>query len=290
VTILRRRTFRTVWGALIWSGLILAVGAAAAAASITIGQAAANTFSCTGNDDWLQPSVTSGNSYVVPATGTITSWTTNDSAAGQQLTMKMYRKVGDPATYKVVGHAGPQALTPDGVAGNTFPANIAVQPGDVLGFHTVTSFGQCAFSAPGEQFLISSGDLADGASGPFNTNSSLHVRLDIQATLVLDNSFSLGATERNKKKGTATLNLTLPNPGDLSASGNGAQIASSSAQAVISKSVGAGQAQLLVKATGTKRKRLNQNGKVKLNISVTYTPTFGDPSTQSVKVKLKKNL
>jgi hypothetical protein len=29
---------------------------------------------------------------------------------------------------------------------------------------------------------------------------------------------------------------------------------------------------------------------VKLSVAVTYTPTGGDPSTQSVKVKLKKKL
>jgi hypothetical protein len=277
------------WAAFIGSCLIAAASASPSAASVTIGQTAANGFSCTGNDDWLQPTVTTGNSYVVPATGTITSWTTDESAAGQQLTMKMYRKVGDPATYKVAGHAGPQTLTPDGIAGNTFPANIPVKPGDVLGFHTVTSMGACAFPAAGEQFLISSGDLGDGASGPFNTNSSLHVRLDIQATFVLDNSFSLGATIRNKKKGTATLNLTLPNPGDLTASGNGVN-AASSGRAVISKSVDAGAAQLLIKAKGKKRKKLNATGKVKLTVSITYSPTGGDPSTQSVKVKLKKTL
>ena len=33
-----------------------------------------------------------------------------------------------------------------------------------------------------------------------------------------------------------------------------------------------------------------QTGKVKLNLAITYTPTGGDPSTQSVKVKLKKKL
>jgi hypothetical protein len=32
------------------------------------------------------------------------------------------------------------------------------------------------------------------------------------------------------------------------------------------------------------------NGKVKLNVAVTYTPTGGDPSSQSLEVKLKKKL
>ncbi len=65
-------------------------------------------------------------------------------------------------------------------------------------------------------------------------------------------------------------------------------MASSGGRAVISKSVPAGPAQLLVKAIGKKKRKLNETGKVKLNVAVTYTPTGGDPSTKSVKVKLIK--
>jgi hypothetical protein len=101
------------------------------------------------------------------------------------------------------------------------------------------------------------------------------------------NGFSFGELKRNKKKGTATLNLTLPNPGELTASGDGVR-AASAGRAVISKSVTAGPAQLLIKAKGKKKKTLNETGKVKLNVVVTYTPTGGDPSTQSTRVKLKK--
>ena len=104
------------------------------------------------------------------------------------------------------------------------------------------------------------------------------------------NAFSLGAITRNKKKGTATLTVNVPNPGELSGSGSGAKVASSSGRAVISKSVPAGSAQLLIKATGKKKRKLNDTGKVKLNVAITYTPTGGDPSTQSTKVKLKKKL
>jgi streptogramin lyase len=103
------------------------------------------------------------------------------------------------------------------------------------------------------------------------------------------NAFTIGAITRNKKKGTATLSANVPNPGELTASGSGVR-ASSAGRAVTSKSVGAGQAQLLIKATGKEKRKLNETGKVKLNVAVTYTPTGGDPSTQSVKVKLKKKL
>ena len=103
------------------------------------------------------------------------------------------------------------------------------------------------------------------------------------------NAFTVGAITRNKKKGTATITVDVPNPGELTASGNGVQAASAD-RAVISKSVGAGQAQLLIKAKGKKKRKLNETGKVKLNVKITYTPTGGDPRTQSIKVKLKKKL
>ena len=49
-----------------------------------------------------------------------------------------------------------------------------------------------------------------------------------------------------------------------------------------------GAAQLLIRAKGKKKRKLNETGKVKLNLAITYTPTGGDASTQSTKVKLKK--
>ena len=59
---------------------------------------------------------------------------------------------------------------------------------------------------------------------------------------------------------------------------------------MISKSVPAGAAQLLIKAKGKKKRKLNETGKVKLNVAITFTPTGGDPSEQSLKVRLKKKL
>ena len=129
--------------------------------------------------------------------------------------------------------------------------------------------------------------LADGSTAP-PKNTYPHTELAFNAQVAPTNSFTPGAVTRNKKKGTATLAFNLPNPGDLAGSGQGAQVAS--AGAVTSNAVPAGTATLVVKAKGKKKRKLNQKGKVKLNVAVTYTPTGGDPSTQSVKVKLKKKL
>jgi hypothetical protein len=187
-----------------------------------------------------------------------------------------------------VAHDGPRALTPSVL--NTFTGlNIQVKAGDVLGDGTPSAAGGPSaifLGIPGDQNLFRT-TLADGALGAFD-NDDPDYRVNASAVINPTNSFILGAVTRNKKKGTATLAFNLPNPGDFSGSGQGAQVASTGA--VTSKAVPAGIATLVVKAKGKKKRKLNEKGKVKLNLAVTYRPTGGDPSTQSVKVKLKKQL
>jgi hypothetical protein len=102
------------------------------------------------------------------------------------------------------------------------------------------------------------------------------------------NAFTLGDLKRNKRKGTATLTVTVPYPGELTGSGQGVKVAGA---AVISKTVpAAGPVNLKVRAKGRKKQKLNETGKVKVKPKITYTPRGGDPATQSIKVKLKKNL
>jgi hypothetical protein len=270
---------------LLGAALALAVAGlvpASAGATVTIGQLGDATGSdCDAGFDALVLTPPTGNSYIAPGVGTITSWSMRAvEQAGQQLTMKMFRKVGEPATFQVVGHAGPQTLTPGSL--NTFPANIRVQPGDALGLHNLTADSRCAFSAPGVTlFIAPASDLADGASGPFQADNE-DFALSIQATFDPDNTFTFTKAKRNRSKGNAVLTFKLPNPGTLSASGGGAKVAKA-------KTVAAGKAKLKVKARGLKSRALNSDGKVKLKLQVIYTPTGGDPRTRKLTVKLLKS-
>ncbi len=116
------------------AALSLAASASPATASVTIGQLVSASAPCAANNDWAQLSVGSGTSYVVPGKGSITSWSHSAGAgAGQMMTMKIWRQVVAGTTYAAVGHDGPRALGPSAI--NTFPVNIPVMPGDVLGFH-----------------------------------------------------------------------------------------------------------------------------------------------------------
>jgi hypothetical protein len=269
--------------------MALAAGASPSAASITIGQLAPGSpppgfADPSGTMDIAQPTVTSGNTYVMPGTGTITSWSHNAAApAGQMLTFKVFRQVAG-LTYMVVGHDGPRALT--GGVLNTFPSSIPVRAGDVIGlyFDVAPPAKATVFIVPGEPFLFRNGNLADGESDAFI--ASLDRRVNATAVFAPTNTFTLGATARNRKKGTATITANVPNPGELTGSGNGVKAAGA---AKISKTVTApGEVKLLIKAKGKKKRKLNKTGKVKLKVAVTYTPTGGDPSTRSLKVKLKK--
>jgi hypothetical protein len=238
----RRRRFRNRF-ALIASlaAVALSANASPAVGSVTIGQLGdSNAGNCDAGVDFVQLGASSGNPYVVPGAGTITSWTV--AAAGDRgtLSIKIFRKLADPARFEVVGHAGPQTRTLGGTAENTFPANIRVRPGDLLGLHTVTAT-PCAFKDPGAA-RSPPGDLADGEAAAFSPEAEFD--LDVQAVFVPDNAFSLGKVRRNKRKGTATLAVNVPNSGEFALSGKGVRTGAA-------KSIpAAGNADLLIKAKG----------------------------------------
>jgi len=269
-------------------GAVLLLALASPAGATTIGQLAPGSSPaavCGGAaDDRLQPTVTSGTPYVVPPFGaTITSWSTNAAAnAGQKLKFKVFRLVSG-LTYTVVAH-DTHDLTGGSV--NTFPTDIAVKPGDVIGATNITSAtvsDACYFSVPGETFLFRSGsDLPDGTPGAFTT-ALFGARINISAVVKPLNTFTLGNAARNKKKGTATIAVTVPGPGSLAVSG--ASLKSTQGAATTP-----GTVTLLLKARGKAKKKLRSTGKAKVKAAVTYAPAGGDPRTQSLVVKLKKKL
>jgi len=273
------------------AALMLAVLAFApsAGATVTIGQAGDGTGAdCTPGYDWVAANTPAPyKSYAVPGTGTIMSWTTDASGTtGPVMTLKVFRKTADPATFQVVGHAGPGTLTQPGR--NTFPASIRVSPGDVIGFHTDSGMPQCNLNnVISAAIFYYAGDLADGGSGGFSTDHDY--LLNVEATFDPDNTFKLGAISRNKKKGTATVAANVPNPGTVKVSGKGVKTADSRAEAAVNVSK-PGTVKLPIRAKGKQKSKLNSTGKVNVKATITYTPTGGTATTQKRKVKLQKNV
>jgi hypothetical protein len=273
--------------------LALLAGAPPAAAAVPIGQTApVNPPSTCGgaSSDIAQPTVTAGNTYVVPALPPATSLVINSwshsafNGPNQEITMKVWRHVSG-MTYRAIGHDGPR--TPTGGVVNTFSGfTVPVQPGDVLGLNRGAANTNCVFSAPGETFLLDAfSNAADGETATFSPSNNF--RANISAVVTPANAFTLGGVTRNKTKGTATIAATVPNPGQLTVSGGGVKTAGATKAVAVNAP---GTAKVVVRAKGKKKKKLNATGKVKVSPTITFTPTGGEASSQSTKVKLKKNL
>src|SRR5262245_36134455 len=136
---------------------LLLFGGEAAAATSTVGQDfEAGNVLCSNQAD-LQTSVSSGNTYAVGAAGVITAWSFHngiDSLPGLKLKVARPQPGGG---YVFVGEA--EAGTQNLHALNTFPANIPVQPGDIIGIFVGSPFGHCG------TFTNDSGDTFDQFSG-----------------------------------------------------------------------------------------------------------------------------
>jgi hypothetical protein len=273
----RKRAF---WAAV---GLTLA-GVSSAQASITIGQVAPAGFTATtcgpSSGSYTQPTVTAGRSYVVPATGRITSWSTNTTGnANQRMALKIMRPLGG-STYLVVAHDGPRDLAPSAV--NTIPTSLAVKPGDILGVST-TGTGNvvsCLFQVPGETVWGSFPEEPDdGEQATFASTPDR--RVNASAEFEPSNAFTRTGIRRNKKKGKATITVNLAGPGTVALAGKGIKRRQKSVSAA-----GGGLLELLVVAKGKAARRLRERGRARVNPAITFTPTGGLPATLSDRLKL----
>jgi hypothetical protein len=163
---------------------------AGAAADVTVGQVAPpnpESYCNLGPTDTIQLAVAEGNSYVVPQAGVLTSWSTSAGpGAEQSLSLKVYRPVSG-TTYSTVGQDGPRALVPSVL--NTFPIDIPVQAGDVIGMNdgeAILHHDACSFftNEAGDVSGGLPGDAADGALLSFEPkDTEPNVRVNISANL-----------------------------------------------------------------------------------------------------------
>jgi hypothetical protein len=230
-----------------------------------------------------------GRDVAAPSTGTIVSWHALLGATTEEqlIRLRIVRRVGtDQLT---VISSGPLHHVPAGAGSYEFPDQLAIASGDRIALES--GFGtRIEWRAPLAGATNFTYALSPLNGGTTDSVPSIQENDELTFNAVLDpaNAFTLGKSSLNKKKGTATVKVDVPNPGELTGSGKGAKV--SSAAAVTSKAVSPGQAKLKVKAKGKSLQKLNDTGTAKLKLTVTYTPSGGTPSTQKLKVTLKKNL
>ena len=287
------------------AALLVGLSAPSAHGAATIGQLHPGNpvvDSCGGNTNFelIQPTVATGPAYVVPAGGVaITSWSTKaNPGAGQVLRFKLWRKVAEPATYRVVAQDGPRTLTP-GVL-NTFPVNLPAQPGDVMGMTIVLDSADtaCIFDSLGSTPLTppTFGDFAVGETSPFEPDiPDTLLNLSAVVGFKASNDIEFVKVKKNKNNGTATLTVDVPGPGQLSLKGPGVKPQRVGGATVSKQVTEAGKVKLRIKAKGAKKSKLLDTGKVKVKVKVTFKPSAtggdvaGDPNTDPKTIKLIDN-
>lgn len=261
--------------------------ASPAQATFTIGQLPQGTAENCGPSSgaYLQASVTSGNSYVVPAAGKIRSWSTTALATtGQGLSLYIFRPLGG-TTYQTVSHDGPHPLNPS--VTNTFQVNLAVKAGDVIGVDpdVGTNFPvACGFVVPGETGEFNSfpnPPPADGQSGPFFQHAGN--RVNVRAEFDPSGDFGFAGLTKNKKKGQATVTVNLPGPGSATLAGQGVK-----GQSAAFGTAAGGTLGFKVIPKGKLAKKLKGGGKAGVSVDVTFTPSGGAATTKSESLKLVK--
>jgi hypothetical protein len=168
--------------AAIGAGAVWLVGASAAPGATQIGQTFAEG-SCSANFTWLQGmSAPGGTQYAAPFDGVITSWSVATNASAPQLKFKVGHAVGGDS-FRIVGESEVRATAVNSV--NTFPTQISVQAGDVIGFYTVTGPAPCLRPATGYRAFFRSGDLSPNATATFGFEMQ-EQQLNIAAALEPD--------------------------------------------------------------------------------------------------------
>jgi hypothetical protein len=261
--------------------LVAAVIAAAPAnAAVTVGQLpdTAPLPSCSGAGsgfDYLQTSVTGGTLYSARQAGTITSWSTLSSGAGATYRFKVFRRTSDPDAFEVVGRDVAHTLS-SGL--NTFPTSLQVKSGDLIGLHEQGSGNNsCTFTIVGDGALQAQGDLAAGQSDQFAPVAD--VRLNLSAVLNPSNAFTITGITRHRRSGTATMTVDLSNPGLLTIGGKGLR------KKHVSTAL-ARRVTINIATAGKLKARLSRRGKLNVSVAVIFFPTGGDPSSQTVALKL----
>ncbi len=171
-------------GLLIATVLLIAANSSSAFGAVTLGETGNPPTTCGMGDNIVQTAVQGPPDYAVPTGyGVITSWSFQGSGTGKLIVM---RPVTAPDQFIFVGKS--QAETLNNTMVVTYPTQIPVQPGDVIGMRMDTLGSTCFVNgAVGDatRYDNTAGDPADGS--PQTLGSTLSgFRIAVAATLEAD--------------------------------------------------------------------------------------------------------
>jgi hypothetical protein len=300
-----------------------AISAPAASATTEVGSGCAATVPI-GNYTILQLSQAGGSPLVAPTAGVVTKWKVNSALPfppGFTVVerLRTFRATPNPNEFQTIADSSP-GVVQNGA--NTFATQIPVQAGDRLGaFAAIGAFVPiCTTTNPEDKLGLKEGDVAPGTTATYAPAEKLQLALSVVIEPDADND-GFGDETQDKCPGSAALRDPCPallleasalSPGKSSvkvlvaSSLESSVTASASATlpktkkakssatatlAPITQIIKPGQlAGFTLNFTGKLKKTLASLPKkksVKLNVTVSGQNTAGQPSTDTLTVKLK---
>jgi hypothetical protein len=241
--------------------------------------------SCTVATSSLPTADRAAGGLVSPVNGTVTMWRVRVGASTSQTTFRVIKLLSTGGLAS--GGGSSSMVTPPVNTTTAFPTQLPIGTGDTVGIDCCSSAGsQILASTPQAISDLWNPRLVDGAPGHLPL-SMLAYEVPVNADIEPTSAFTISEVKAGKG-GKETLTVTLPNAGTLEGIAAGKKKKRYEQHATILAAVANQTIRLLVRPTKLARTLLQEKDKLKARLNVTFTPTGGSPSTQTIKVKLKR--
>jgi hypothetical protein len=212
-----------------------------------------------------------------PVNGTVVRWRLGVGNESSPTAFRVARRLAD-GTYSGGGTSA--VVTPALETVNVFPTSLPIQRGDLIGIDCCAAPGVTYFSGnhTGERVFFEPGFLGEGGAGatPSGTDTfEMLLNADIEPT----SAFTLTGGKA-KRSGPIAMTADLPNQGSL-------EVATTRFLRGLSEDAGPGPVSLRIPVTKKARALARKRGRLRVQVSVTFTPTAGEPATQTAKLRLK---
>jgi hypothetical protein len=291
----RDRVLRLALGALTLPVLALP---ATAQGTVTIGSslertANASSGGCAGGTCTLAIGALDGDRQAPggvssPVNGTITTWRIRTGVTTGPAALSLARPLA--GGLYTSGGATPQ-MTPTADAISTYPAQLPIQQGDLIGVDCCGAGGATFFTASSPQTTRLDFEPGPLAAGPgtapaASDNFEVLINADIEPT----SAFTITKVRR-KKGGAISVTVQVPNPGTLVAGDpHDYALGAPGVKPLLLKAavddVTPGSVTVTTRTTQLARDLLARRGRLKVRVKVLFSPKGGPPSSHVVKVKL----
>jgi hypothetical protein len=218
-----------------------------------------------------------------PVNGTVVSWNVRGSfAVGGPHVLTL--RVLQPSGTEFIGAGSSSSQTIPTVTDDVlraFTTALPIRIGDQIGIGATPGSVVPSATGIGMASFDTYNTFADGSPSGSRIGGGGGLIPQFNAVIEPTNTVALSTITRHKKKGTASVTVTLPNAGTLAVAGKPVKPQTLDASA-------AGDLALTLRPSRKAKKKLKRRGQASGTVGFTFTPSFGDPATQSLPVKLLK--